>query len=411
MFKNFGKKVLTILKTPYIMNLSKLYKCLFALWRMGKGVRRKVIKMKKLLALCLTVMLVVAMVPAFAVSAADAATINVGSAQGYAGDTVTVDVALANNPGIVSMKLSIAYDAAVLELTNKAAGAFSPLNYSQTMDANPYIANWVDSINPDRQDNATFVTLTFKIKDDAAVGKTDITVTYNPDDVYNSAYDNVAFEVVNGTVDVLCKHAETEVTKEAVAPTCTEAGSTAEVSCKACGEVIEASVEVAALGHDTEIVDAKDHTADEDGYTGDEKCKTCGEVVKAGVVIPAGHVWKEVEEKAATCTEDGVKGHFECELCDAIAADENGTEAGDLKIEATGHKFVNGECACGEKEAVEEEKPADKPADTTKPADKPANTDKGDKAPQTNDFANILVVVSMLVAAAAATVVVLKKKA
>lgn len=366
--------------------------------------------MKKLLALCLTVMLVVAMVPAFAVSADAAPTITVSTAEGYAGDEITVDVALANNPGFVSMKLLVEYDAEVLELTSKAPGAtFGTMAFSQTMTEVPYILNWVDSINPDNKTNGSFATLTFKIKDGAAIGESAITVEYNPEDIYNAAWDNVAFEVVNGSVDVLCKHAETEVTKEAVAPTCTEAGSTEEVSCKACEAVLEESVVVDALGHDTEIVDAKAHTDTEAGYTGDEVCKVCGDVVKAGEEVPAGHVWEAVDEVPATCTEDGVKAHFACALCDAIAADEEGTEAGDLKIEATGHKFVNGKCECGAEEEKEADKEEVKPE--VKPEDKPANTDKGDKAPQTNDFANILVVVSMLVAAAAATVVVLKKKA
>lgn len=373
--------------------------------------------MKKLLALCLTVMLVVAMVPAFAVSAADAATINVSTAEGYAGDTVTVDVSLANNPGIISFKLKIAYDAEVLELTDKAAGAFTPLNYSQTIDANPYIVNWVDAVNPDRTDSAV-VSLTFKIKDGAAIGESAITVEYDPEDIYNFNWDNVAFEVVNGSVNVLCAHGETEETKAAVAPTCTTAGSTAEVSCKVCGEVMTASEEVAALGHTEELVGAVAHTDTEAGYTGDVVCTVCEEVITAGEEIPAGHVWEAVEEVAATCTEDGVKAHFACSLCDAIAADAEGTEvkAEDLVIKAAGHKYVDGKCeVCGEEEA-KEETPADdqKPADDDKkPAtdDKPANTDKGDKAPVTNDVTNMFVVVAMLMAAAVASVIALKKKA
>lgn len=370
--------------------------------------------MKKLLALCLTVMLVVAMVPAFAVSADAAPTITVSSAEGYAGDEITVDVSLANNPGFVSMKLLVAYDAEVLELTNKAAGAtFGTMAFSQTMDANPYILNWVDAINPDNMTNGAFATLTFKIKDGAAIGESAITVTYDQADIYQLDWDEVTFEVVNGSVNVKCAHGETKVTKEAVAATCTVAGSTAEVSCAVCGEVMTASEAVAALGHNEELVGAVAHTADEDGYTGDVVCTVCEEVITAGEVILAGHEWEAVEEVAATCTEDGVKAHYACSLCDAIAADEEGTEvaAEDLVIEAAGHKYVDGKCeVCGEEEAKEDKEEVKNESKPTTDGST-TNTDNSTKAPATNDVANIVVVASMLVAIAAAAVVVLKKKA
>ena len=51
---------------------------------------------------------------------------------------------------------------------------------------------------------------------------------------------------------------------------------------------------IAATGHDTELVGAKDATCTEDGYTGDEVCKVCQTVVKQGEVIPAlGHDYKD----------------------------------------------------------------------------------------------------------------------
>ena len=51
---------------------------------------------------------------------------------------------------------------------------------------------------------------------------------------------------------------------------------------------------IAATGHDTELVGAKDATCTEDGYTGDEVCKVCQTVVKQGEAIPAlGHDYKD----------------------------------------------------------------------------------------------------------------------
>ncbi len=363
--------------------------------------------MKKLLALCLTVMLVVAMVPA--VSAADAATISVNNVEAAAGETVDVVVSLANNPGIVSMRIEVAYDANVLEFVSKAGGdAFGGMAYGPDT-ANPFIFNWVDTLNPNNTTNGTFAVLTLKVKEGAALGKSDITVTYDPDDIYDVNFDNVGFETVAGSVTVVCKHANINKIA-AVEPTCTTAGSTEGETCADCGEVIKEVTAIDALGHKEVVVGAKDATCEDAGYTGDKVCEVCEEVLAKGEEIAAlGHDIVEVEAKEATCTEDGNKAHFACKVCAATYADEDGAEvADDVVIKATGHKYENGVCSCGDKEVKEEEKPAEKPAD--KPAEKP-NTDKGDKAPATNDMANIYVVFAMLVAAAATTVVVLKKKA
>lgn len=74
---------------------------------------------------------------------------------------------------------------------------------------------------------------------------------------------------------------------ETKAATCTTDGE-ARRSCSRCGDT-QTKV-LAALGHDTELRNAKDATCTEAGYTGDLVCKRCGETVTAGTVIPAtGH--------------------------------------------------------------------------------------------------------------------------
>ncbi len=74
-------------------------------------------------------------------------------------------------------------------------------------------------------------------------------------------------------------------------PTCTEAGTTDfELYAEINDEEYYGSINIAtseALGHTTEIQNAKEATITEDGYTGDEVCTVCGEVVKYGEVIPA----------------------------------------------------------------------------------------------------------------------------
>lgn len=74
------------------------------------------------------------------------------------------------------------------------------------------------------------------------------------------------------------------------APTCTEQGYTT-YTCS-CGESYTKNY-VSALGHKTELRNAVEPSCTEAGYTGDEVCTVCGETIKEGEVIPAtGHHFK-----------------------------------------------------------------------------------------------------------------------
>lgn len=70
-------------------------------------------------------------------------------------------------------------------------------------------------------------------------------------------------------------------------PTCTEKGEDL-YTCTICNGT--ETREVAATGHDTELVNVKEPTCTDFGYTGDEVCKKCNQVVKSGKKIePNGH--------------------------------------------------------------------------------------------------------------------------
>ena len=45
--------------------------------------------------------------------------------------------------------------------------------------------------------------MVFKVKDDAAFGQTAITVTYDEENIFNSDFENIFFEALSGTVDIL----------------------------------------------------------------------------------------------------------------------------------------------------------------------------------------------------------------
>lgn len=70
-------------------------------------------------------------------------------------------------------------------------------------------------------------------------------------------------------------------------PTCTETGEDI-YTCTKCNKT--ETREVAATGHDTELINVKEPTCTDFGYSGDEVCKKCNQVVKSGKNIePNGH--------------------------------------------------------------------------------------------------------------------------
>ena len=97
--------------------------------------------------------------------------------------------------------------------------------------------------------------------------------------------------------------AHTEEVLAAVAPTCTTTGLTEGKKCSACGEVLVAQEEVAALGHTEEVLAAVAPTCTATGLTEGKKCSVCGEVLVAQEEVAAlGHTY--TDGKCACGAED-----------------------------------------------------------------------------------------------------------
>lgn len=126
-------------------------------------------------------------------------------------------------------------------------------------------------------------------------------------------------------------------------PTCLTEGFTT-YACS-CGECYTKDY-VSAVGHKTQLQNAKAAGCMTGGYTGDEVCTVCGKVFKQGSVIFAlGHDPQPARVKAPTCTESGYTGDLICMRCGDM------TQIGKT-VAATGHKFFGGVCSvCGAKGA------------------------------------------------------------
>ena len=130
----------------------------------------------------------------------------VSSPTASAGETVDVTVSLANNPGIVSMRLSIGYNSDVLTLKKVTdADILGTSFHSNDLKLNPYILYWSNgAVASDFKKNGNAVTLSFDVAADAEVGDYPITVSYNreDDDILNAALKPVEFETTSGKVIV-----------------------------------------------------------------------------------------------------------------------------------------------------------------------------------------------------------------
>lgn len=126
-------------------------------------------------------------------------------------------------------------------------------------------------------------------------------------------------------------------------PTCMSEGFTT-YACS-CGECYTKDY-VSAVGHKTQLQNAKVAGCMTGGYTGDEVCTVCGKGFKQGSVIFAlGHDPQSVRVKAPTCTEGGYTGDLICTRCGDM------TQTGKT-VAAAGHKFFGGVCSvCGTKGA------------------------------------------------------------
>ena len=151
---------------------------------------------KKILAFVLLAALLLNALPVYA---ANAPTFRVDTVTAEAGETVEVTIWIDNNPGLASAKL-VASFGSELTLTGVSfnAGLGGMSQPPQTL-ASPVILNWLNFMDNTNGD-MYFAKLTFAVAEGAAAGTYPVTVSYDPEDVYNIDYDNIDFEVVNGGV-------------------------------------------------------------------------------------------------------------------------------------------------------------------------------------------------------------------
>ena len=129
--------------------------------------------------------------------------ITVENVKGKAGAAVNVAVEIKNNPGVAGMQLKLFYDGN-LKLTEVSQGrALGSLDFTVPGDltANPVVLPW-DGLEADFS-NGTILNLTFQVAEGAPEGFYPIEIECSKGGIYDDNLDDVAFEIINGGVEVV----------------------------------------------------------------------------------------------------------------------------------------------------------------------------------------------------------------
>ena len=152
--------------------------------------------MRKILAILLVLSLLT--LPAWAAEP----TLTVEQKTALPGDTVTIVVTMANNPGIWGIDAKIGYDKTVLTLTEVKNGEiFADGELTPGVLSNaPYTLSYEKADLSNTTKSGILATLTFAVKAGAALGNYPITVSYNTGDCINIDEQKVSFRFQNGGI-------------------------------------------------------------------------------------------------------------------------------------------------------------------------------------------------------------------
>lgn len=256
-------------------------------------------------------MLISLIVPAFA---ENRMTISITNAIVKAGEEVTLDVLLENNPGFNYLKLKIEYSSYMSIKSVKDNKLFDFMMPTPgNKESNPYA--YVYAAAEDEYSSGKMFSITFEVSADAPIK--DHFVAVAVEQCLNQSKETVDVDTVGSMISVIKNDTvhEHSYASAVTAPTCTEKGYTT-YTCE-CGDTYKDNY-VDATGHTLEVIPGKPATETETGLTDGEKCSVCGVITIEQNEIPATgheHNYSSVVT-APTCTEKGYTT-YTCECGDS----------------------------------------------------------------------------------------------
>ena len=317
--------------------------------------------MKKIIAYLLTIVLLLG-TGVVAVSAAGAGTLSATNASGYRGDTVTVNVNLNSNPGLISMKFQVSYSSNLTLVSVSNSGLLNGWTTPAPTISSPYTLRWADSLaTTNSTATGKLVTLTFKIADNATIGTETVSIVFNESRDCNGGKNT--FSNTSATITVKCNHSygtwskasDTQhsrtcsvcqnvekanhtwnsgsITKQ---PTCKETGVKT-FTCTTCNATKAESIAKTndhKYGSWTKVNDT----------THKHTCSVCSKEETASHTWNSGTITKQ-----PSCKETGVKT-YTCTACNAtktesIAKTNDHTYGNWTKVNDTSHKHTCSVCS------------------------------------------------------------------
>ena len=161
---------------------------------------------KRIIGLLCVIVLVLSMIPVNALAAEETAgtpTVSVEQMWGTSGQTVEVDINIANNPGILGGTFTVSWAEGLELISAKSTDAFDELNYQKPSSYNSGGTNFIwygDSVSEVL--NGSFLTLTFKVAENADAGK-NLAVNIVAKQVIDTNKQSIAVHCVSGGVQVV----------------------------------------------------------------------------------------------------------------------------------------------------------------------------------------------------------------
>ena len=323
--------------------------------------------MKKIIAICMAALLLLAALPVSLVLADGAIEIS-GSADktaACAGQEFTLTVSMANNPGLVGWNVQAIFDESAFELTAINFGtAFPASGLSKGPLKSPASVTFADFIaETDYVANGVLYTANFKVKADAADGVYEIALATKDNDLANfsdlawsefavnfgkvaitvgHSYDNACDATCNacGASRDVAGH-NTNAAYACQAGKCTECGADVAASaahtyanacdadCDVCGETRTAGAHVYTNECDADCNECGETRVAPHKYTYacDAHCAICGELTNA----EAAHKVGKVEAHEPDCHRDGNVEYWTCAYCGNVWLDEAMTQVSNKK--------------------------------------------------------------------------------
>ena len=131
-------------------------------------------------------------------------TIYIDETVAFAGETVTVYVNIANNPGVAGAKIKITYDSELILKKAKEGAAFSDLDYTEPEKLQSgCVFNWDSEIGEATIDGI-ILKLRFTVPEDAEEDdEYVISCSYEVGDIYDEDLKDVNLDVVAGKITVI----------------------------------------------------------------------------------------------------------------------------------------------------------------------------------------------------------------